>query len=53
MPFEPIAAKNINARRGTPGVEGLRFFSRVGGFVARMNGDADAFGFYERTPSLP
>jgi hypothetical protein len=34
-------------------VKGLRFFSRVGGLTAKKNGDADAFGFYERTPSLP
>jgi hypothetical protein len=34
-------------------VEGLRFFSREGGLTAKKNGDADAFGFYERTPSLP
>ena len=24
-----------------------------GGLTAKKNGDADAFGFYERTPSLP
>ena len=34
-------------------MEGLRFFSREGDLSAKKIGDAKAFGFYERTPSLP
>jgi hypothetical protein len=46
-------ANSIVALGMTPGVEGLRFFSRRGGLSAKKNGDADAFGSDERTPSLP
>jgi hypothetical protein len=51
MRAEGVPPRSNTAEPRNPGA--MPVFSRGGDLPARKNGDADAFGSYERTPSLP